>query len=76
MTRPNAIRAAIWAGKWIGYREESMRAARAARGADRARLVARARLDNHNAVSALCMARYYHLIEINSALTERSKYAV
>jgi hypothetical protein len=36
--------------------------------------VARARLDNHNAVSALCMARYYHLIEINSALTERSIY--
>lgn len=75
MIRPNAIRAAIWAGKWIGYREESMRAARAARGADRVRLVARARLDNHNAVSALRMARWYSLIEINNALTERSIYA-
>jgi len=74
MKRPNAIRAAIWAGKWIGYREESMRAARAARGADRARLVARARLDNHQAVSALRMARWYSLIEINTALTERSIY--
>ena len=75
MIRPDAIRAAIWAGKWIGYREESMRAARAARGADRVRLVARARLDNHNAVSALRMARWYSLIDINHALTERSIYA-
>ena len=75
MIRLDSIRAAIWAGKWIGYREESMRAARAARGADRVRLVARARLDNRCAVSALRMARWYSLIEITNAITERSIYA-
>ena len=74
MTRPNALRAGIWAGKWIGYRNEAMRMARAARGADRARLVAQARLDNRNAVVALRMARTYYLIDINTALTQRSMY--
>ena len=76
MNRPHVIRVALWAGKWINYRNDAMRLARASSGADRARLVARARLDNHNAVLALRMARYYHLIDINSALTERSEYAV
>jgi len=74
VNRPNVIRVALWAGKWINYRNDAMRLARASSGADRARLVARARADNHEAVKALRMARYWHLIDINAALTERSIY--
>ena len=60
MTRRPSIQCAIWAGKWIGYREESMRAARESwKKEDRARLVKTARSDNRTAVEALRMCSYY-----------------
>ena len=60
MTRRPSIQCAIWAGKWIGYRNESMRLARESwKKEDRARLVKTARSDNRTAVEALRMCSYY-----------------
>ena len=60
MSRRPSIQCAIWAGKWIGYRNESMRLARESwKKEDRARLVKTARSDNHTAVKALQMVSYY-----------------
>ena len=60
MTRRPSIQCAIWAGKWIGYRNESMRLARESwKKEDRTRLVKTARSDNRTAVEALRMCSYY-----------------